>query len=203
MEQATRVLQDLLRAAKNSAVMIPLSLLPLLCVIWFSNEKIQAIQLLEQQVASLEKKAMFQKKQKEKRDLFWGRAQKSDPHALESFRFLSPELKRVQALCHQYPDNRALRNRLNFLQGEENRIRWALSAEREEPTCREKEFKMTTTVQMNDDDLRKFLVAVEGDDYSAETEQPFFIVKEFTLVREREKADEVIYNIQAEIIQRS
>ena len=250
--------------------MIPLSLLPLLCVIWFMHEKIQEIKLLDQQVATLEKKAVFQKKQKEKRDLVWERAQKLDSHYLEkTFDFLIPELKRVQVLCRQYPDNRALHDRLKFLQGEGNQIRWILSAEREESSFHEKEFKMETKVQMNDDDLRKFLVAVEGDDYSeegvakllcpeksmilrqfvsgsdadtihltrptplevigglseesghklpqkgdfsgqmsfatpsVEKEQPFLIVKEFDLSRERESSDEVVYNIQAEIIQRS
>lgn len=204
MERPTRLLQNFLRVAKSSSVIIPLSLLPLLCVMWVAHGKIQTIQLLEQQVAGLEKKAVFQKKQKEKRDLIWGHAQKSDPHYLEkTFDLLVPELKRVQALCRQYPDNRALHERLNFLQGEGNRIRWTLFSEREELTFHEKEFKMETRVQMNDDDLRKFLVAVEGDDYSPAEGKPFLIVKEFDLSRERQSSDEFVYTIQAEVIQRS
>lgn len=165
-------------------------------MIWLVQEELEKIDHLEKQVASLEKKAVGQKREQERRNWIWNRARTRDlQHTFSPF--LTPELKRVQALCRHYPDNRPLHERLQFLQGEENRIRWTVSVQREESSFHEKEFKMETAVQMNDDDLKKFLIAVEGD------EAPLLIMKEFHLSREQEKADEIVYHIQAEIIHRS
>jgi hypothetical protein len=59
---------------------------------------------------------------------------------------------------------------------------------------------MQNTVQMNEDDLRKFLAAIEANDTK---DSPLLLVKEFELKKTKEKADEIVYNIQAEIIKRA
>jgi hypothetical protein len=209
MDRATKLLQDLIRAAKNLnlTLLVPIFLLPLFLVVWVLQEKNGTTQMLAQQTANLEKKAVFLKKQKAKQDKAWELAQKSDPRylsqAVESLSLLAPELHRVQALTRQYPENRALQERLSFLQGEKNRIKFVQQTERAAPTFHETELKLQNPVQMNDDDLRKFLVAVEGDDYSANEERPLFVIKEFELMKQREKADETVYNIQVEMIKRA
>ncbi len=58
---------------------------------------------------------------------------------------------------------------------------------------------MQNTVQMNEDDLKKFLLAIETD----AKDRPLLIIKEFELKKLKEKADETVYNVQAELIKRS
>ena len=199
MDRRTKLLQDLLRATKS--ITIPIFLIPLCVVVWFLHKKDVQLKALGEQIAVLEKKALFLKEQKTKQDYAWELAQKNNPcylsQIVESLPLLTPELHRVQALSRQYPENQVLRERLAFLQGEKNRIRFVQQIERTGPFFHETELKLQNAVQMNTDDLRKFLVAVEGDDYSAN-----LVIKEFELFKQREKADEVVYNIQMEMIKR-
>jgi hypothetical protein len=58
---------------------------------------------------------------------------------------------------------------------------------------------MQNTVQMNEDDLKTFLTAIEADS----KDRPLLIIKDFELKKLKEKADETVYNVQAELIKRS
>ena len=58
---------------------------------------------------------------------------------------------------------------------------------------------MQSSVQMNEDDLIKFLTAIEADS----KDRPLLIIKEFELKKLKEKADETVYNVQAELIKRA
>jgi hypothetical protein len=204
MDRRTKLLQDLLRAAKN---ITPIFLIPLFIVVWVLHKKDVQLKILGKQIAALEKKALFLKEQKAKQDYVWNLAQKGDScylsQVVESLPLLTPELHRVQALSRHYPENQVLRERLAFLQGEKNRIKFVQQIERIGSFFHEAELKLQNTVQMNGDDLRKFLVAVEGDDYSANQERPILIIKDFELIKQKEKADEAVYNIQIEIIKRA
>jgi hypothetical protein len=93
-----------------------------------------------------------------------------------------------------------LQERLSFLQGDKNRIRFIQQEHRTGPFFQETEHKMQNTVQMNEDDLRKFLAMIEE---GTPEDRPLLLVKEFDLKRLKEKADEIVYNIQVELIKRS
>jgi hypothetical protein len=53
---------------------------------------------------------------------------------------------------------------------------------------------------VNEDDLKKFLALIEE---GTPQDHPLLLVKEFELQRLKEKADEIVYNIQVELIKRS
>jgi hypothetical protein len=59
---------------------------------------------------------------------------------------------------------------------------------------------MQNSVQMNEDDLKKFLTLIEEEETK---DRPLLFIKEFELKRLKEKADEIVYNVQAELIKRS
>ena len=161
------------------------------------------LQAWTSKVSDLEEKATSSENTKSTRDSVWQSAKQSNPQYLsevvETLSLLTPELCRVQALARQYPSNSALQERLSFLQGDKNRIRFIQQAEHSGPFFQETEHKMQNSVQMNEDDLKKFLTTLEAD----AKDRPLLIIKEFELKRLKEKADETVYNVQAELIKRT
>ncbi len=161
------------------------------------------LQAWTRKVSDYEDRATSSESSKIAQELVWQSAQQSNPQFLsqviETLPLLTPELSRVQALAKQYPSNSALQERLAFLQGDKNRIRFIQQAERSGSFFQETEHKMQNTVQMNEDDLIKFLTAIEADS----KDRPLLIIKEFELKKLKEKADETVYNVQAELIKRA
>ncbi len=208
MDRKSRLLQTYLRLAQdlkksNPLLVLALGMVPLCLVIFHLEQKSIQIQAWTKKISDLEEKATLSENSKATRDTVWQSAKQSNPHYLsevvETLPLLTPELSRVQALARQYPSNSALQERLSFLQGEKNKIRFIQQAQRSGSFFQETEYKMQNTVQMNEDDLKKFLAAVETDS----KDRPLLIIKEFELKKLKEKADETVYNVQAELIKRS
>jgi hypothetical protein len=207
MDTTTRLLQNLLRAAQGITFLVPIFLVPLTLALWFLHGKDAKLKSLMQQVAILEKKAVILQEKKEKQERIWQQTKKADPlylaQVIEALPLQLSELQKAQGLLRQYPDKRPLQDRLAFLQSDRNRIQLVQQVERIAPFFHETELKFVQPVQMNGDDLRNFLVAVEGDDYSTEQERPLLVIKEFKLSKFKTKADDMVYNIDVEMIKRS
>lgn len=209
MDRTTRLLQTFFRFTQelkksNPLLLMGLGLIPLCLVIWRLEEKSSELQIWTKQIESLEERALSAEASKATRDTVWQKAQHSHPQYLsqvvETLPLLKPELNRVQALAWQYPSNTALQERLSFLQGDKNRIRFIQAAERSGPFFQETEHKMQNSVQMNEDDLRNFLSVIEDKDAK---DRPILFIKTFDLQRVKEKADEIVYNVQVELIKRA
>lgn len=208
MDRKSRLLQTYLRLAQdlkksNPLLVLALGMIPLCLVIFHLEQKSLQIQAWTKKISDLEERATLSENSKSTRDTVWQSAKQSNPHYLsevvETLPLLTQELSRVQALAKQYPSNSALQERLSFLQGDKNKIRFIQQAERSGSFFQETEHKMQNTVQMNEDDLKQFLTAIEADSKN----RPLLIVKEFELKKLKEKADETVYNVQAELIKRS
>lgn len=209
MDRTTRLLQNFLRFAQSlrgisPLFLLPLSLIPLCLVIGLLEIKNDKLKAWTERTELLEQKAISAEKLKTAQQLLWARVQKSNPQYLsqtvESLSLLVPELRRVQALARQYPDHRALHDRLSFLQGDKNKIRFSQTTERQGPFFHEAEIKMQNAVQMNETDLTQFLAALEDTESK---ERPLLLIKDIDLKKLKEKADETVYTVQAEIIKRS
>jgi hypothetical protein len=209
MDRTTKLLQTLLRLTQdlkkiNPFFLLVLGLVPLCLVIWRLEEKNRELQVWTKKIEFLEERALSAEKSKNTRNQLWARAQQSNSHYLsqviETLPLLTPELNRVQALARQYPSNTALQERLSFLQGDRNRIRFIQQEQRAGPFFQETEHKMQNNVQMNEEDLKKLLFLIEDDQSK---DRPLLIIKEFDLRKVKEKADEIVYNIQLELIKRS
>jgi len=171
-------------------------------VIWLLEEKNSKLKAWTEQTELLEQKAISSQRLQTTQQNLWQGVKKSHPQYLsqviETLPLLGPELHRVQALARQYPENRALQERLSFLQGDKNRIRFTQEAQREGSFFLETDIKMQNTVQMNEEDLRKFLYAIEEQE-----DRPLLLVKDFDLKKVKEKADETVFIVQAELIKRA
>lgn len=116
---------------------------------------------------------------------------------IESISLLQGEHIRVAALAKQFPDNTPLKERLQFLQSDQNRI--LFESTKDETVL---EHRLIHRVQMDVRDLRNFLEAVEGDRYDAVENKPFLVMKKFDLIKCYEKGDEKVYSIHAELLQK-
>jgi hypothetical protein len=184
--------------------LLALALVPLCLLILRLENKKTELQIWTKKIEALEENARILENSKTARDRLWQSVKQCNPNYLsqsvEALPLLTPELNRVQALVRQYPSNISLQERLSFLQGDKNRIRFTQIAQREGRFFQETELKMQNSVQMNDDDLKKFLAAIEDHEESG---RPLLVMKVFELKKTKEKADEFVYNIQAEIIKRA
>jgi hypothetical protein len=207
MDRTRGFLQNIVLSAKNirskSFILTALFLLPLCLAYGYLQGKDLDLKAFAQKIETLEQKARSLQRQAARQEKIWEQAKKSKPEylsqAVEALPLLVPELHRVQALARQYPENRLLQDRLSFLQSEKNRIRFIQYMERTGPFFQEAELKMQNTVQMNENDLKNFLAAVED----ANQERPILVIKDFDLKKQKEKADEAVYNIQVELIKRT
>jgi hypothetical protein len=208
MERTTRVVQNFLRLTQDLRKSSPLFLLllclaPLCIVVWVLQSKNDNLEMAAGRIEILEQKALSAQHIKIKQQSAWELAQKSNPlylsQTVEALPLLTPELHRVQALARQYPKNRSLHERLFFLQSDKNKIRFVQTAERSDSFFQESELKMEHSVQMNEDDLKTFLAAIE----EPAKDRPLLVIKSFELKKLKEKADETVYDVQIEVIKRS
>jgi hypothetical protein len=205
MDSPSKFLQNLISSAKKVKVsegfLISLALLPLCLILGYLYHKSARLHELAESADQLHAKASSLQSRLKAQEMRWALVQKSPPNyltqAIESLPLLTPELRRIQALARQYPENALIQERLAFLQGDKNRIHFVKEAERAGPFFEEREHKMHTSVQMNEDDLKKFLFAIEGEE-----PHPLLIIKHFELKKQKEKSDETVYNIQTELLTR-
>lgn len=157
---------------------------------WHRYQKLKTlsseVSVLIKQRDALEKQAHLHKRRQEQNT----KAQPGYVKAnIESISLLQEERLRVTALAKQFPDNTSLKERLSFLESDQNRI------------CFNNHLIFKHRVQMDLSDLRKFLEAVEQDRYDATQGRPFLLMKKFDLVKCYEKGDERVYSIHAELMQ--
>ncbi len=208
MDLKSRLLQTFVRLAQdlkksNPLLVLALGMIPLCLVVFRLEQKNMQIQAWTRKISDLEERAISSKTPNLLKIPSGSRLSKAIRStflkSVETLPLLTPELSRVQALAKQYPSNSALQERLSFLQGDKNRIRFTQQAERSGSFFQETEHKMQNSVQMNENDLIKFLTAIEADS----KDRPLLIIKEFELKKLKEKADETVYNVQAELIKRA
>src|SRR5579872_1071625 len=159
MDRKSRLLQTYLRLAQdlkksNPLLVLALGMVPLCLVVFHLEQKSLQIQAWTKKVSDLEERGASSENSKSTRDTVWQSAKQSNPHYLsevvETLPLLTPELSRVKALARQYPSNSALQERLAFLQGDKNKIRFIEQAQRSGSFFQETEYKMQNTVQMNE-----------------------------------------------------
>lgn len=161
----------------------------------------QKLKILAGEIASLANQAEAFEKQKElhkKMEKQISEATKSYlKEFVEKLPLLQGEKERVAALTKQFPDNPSLKERLHFLEGDQNQIRFDSVRQGADV-----EHRLARRVQMDLSDLRKFLEAVDADRYDATQKKPFLLMKKFDLLKCYEKGDEKVYSIYAEIIEK-
>jgi hypothetical protein len=193
---------------KNPLIFL-LALLPFAAALFYAQSKLQTLNAFEEAVITAHKKARIIEERKEKNSRILSEIKKSDPFYidthLEKLSFLEDEARRVQALSMHQKDNSILQRRLDFLRSGENKIIFTEGARHQEKGFQEVEEKMQHPLEMNEDDLKKLLVLIEGvtiNSYSPKQGRPQLVITDFDLTKHRSPSDEEVYVVDLKLIKR-
>jgi len=186
-----------------------LFLLPVIgCLLGF-QWKMQQLQELGASVDALEQRALESAEQKTKSDACVFQLKTADRaylgKQLESLTLLEPEVRRVQALLSHQKENHPLTLRLEFFKSGKNRIAFIEEKQRAAEHLQETEEKLQHPVELNEEDLKKLLVLIEGvtiNPYSPVQGRPLLVFKEFDLVKQMAPSEEEIYMVDFKLIKR-
>lgn len=124
---------------------------------------------------------------------------------LETLRFLQPEVQKIKALLHTEPNNALLQTRLDFLQNEQNQLRFRQHNFQRIGKFQEMEALQDHPVEMNREDLKQLLALIENQkigDWMPGSNPPDLIVKSFELIKKPLPSNEEIFFVNLELIKR-
>ena len=143
-----------------------LALLPLAAALFYYKVKMEKLCTLENVAYDLQEKALRIVEQTRQNETILQMLHKVDPlyleNTIEKLPFLEDEARRVQALTLHQKENHTLQKRLDFLRSGDNRISFVATRHGQEPGLQETETKWLHPVEMNEEDLKKLLVFIEG-----------------------------------------
>jgi hypothetical protein len=132
-----------------------------------------------------------------------------DPHYLdknvETLTFLLPEVKKLETIQLENPEEESIGKRLQFLKEGGNRLTFAEEQIRSNELFRELEEKQQHPVEMNEEDLKKLLCLIEGVTiwpYGPKEGRPQLIIKDFRLSKKELPSQEKVFVVSIQLIKR-
>ncbi len=132
-----------------------------------------------------------------------------DPHYLEknieTLTFLLPEMKKLETIQLENPDEQQASKRLQFLKGGNNRLVFSEEQIRSNDVFREIEEMQQHPVEMNEEDLKKLLCLIEGITiwpYGPKEKRPQLIIKDFRLSKKELSSQEKVFVVSMQLIKR-
>jgi hypothetical protein len=124
---------------------------------------------------------------------------------VESLTFLLPEIKKLEAIQSENPDEEQVGGRLQFLKEGSNRLTFAEEQIRTNESFREIEEQQQHPVEMNEEDLKKLLCLIEGITiwpYGPKEGRPQLIIKDFKLSKKEISSQEKVFVVSMQLIKR-
>lgn len=132
-----------------------------------------------------------------------------DPHYLEknieTLTFLLPEMKKLETIQSENPEEQQTGKRLQFLKGGNNRLVFSEEQIRSNDIFREIEEVQQHPVEMNEEDLKKLLCLIEGITiwpYGPKEKRPQLIIKDFKLSKKELSSQEKVFVVSMQLIKR-
>lgn len=176
-----------------------LALLPLALAAYVLHLRYEALHEAARIVANIEKEQHVIARIALQKEQILARCNGSDPQYVrkesEAFSFVQPQIRRLQISGYS-PDLSLLRS---------NHLQWVESPSRTFFGFQETDFHLANPVFMNGDDLKKFLVFIEGvviDPYIAKEKKPQLVIRDFELTRKTVGTEEV-YAVNLQLTQRT
>lgn len=186
-----------------------LGFIPFLCIILFFYTRMETLNHCQERLERAHKKAIVQKIHREKENAFLTKIQNADhfyiDKNLETFTFLEPEIKRLQACAYEPEKDEATKRRLSFLKEDSNRLFFTEEKIRRNETIQEIEEKQQHSVEMNEEDLKKLLSLIEGTaigPYLPKDNRPQLIIKNFELSKKPVSSEEDVFVVNMQLIKR-
>ncbi len=170
---------------------------------------IQKLNHLEEEINRIHTKAIRSQQILQKENLLLTSLKNPDPHYLdkhvETLTFLLPEIKKLETLQMENPEDEQVNRRLQFLKEGGNRLIFSEEQIRSNERFTEVEEKQQHPVEMNEEDLKKLLCLIEGITiwpYGPKEGRPQFIIKDFRLNRKELSSQEKVYVVSMQLIKR-
>jgi len=187
-------------------ILAPLPFFGVLFSLYGQKCSLDAFELKMQQLHK--KELLFQELQK-KETSFLNRITHSDPgyleKTLESFYFLEPEVKKLEALSLHWEQDQNAKGRLIFLKEGSNRLSFATENIRRTEGWQEVEIKQQHPIECSDDDLKRLLSQIEGVTiwpYGPKEGLPQLIIKDFELGKKPLTSQESVFVVNMQLIKR-
>lgn len=169
-------------------------------------QKLSSTDLVQESFAIATKKAKAAFARKERKEKFLARHVNSDPYFLdkkiESFSFLKKEQDSLkQWLFHPaISQKKLIRDRLEFL-GKENRLSFSEGEIQVSPLCKETIEKQRYLVEMDGEDLKKLLSAIE--EFSDDSQhRPQLLITHFSLHKKETPLFNQVFDVNMDLLKR-
>lgn len=125
-------------------------------------------------------------------------------HALESMRFLQPEMEALKLVMHTPPFETCTEMKQRFLTLEKNTLMFSEGTRKASGKLEEVELTQKRPVELNIHDLKNLLSKIEGieiDDEKVPEGRPQMIIKDFVL-NKKKLAERETYQLEMQLIKR-
>lgn len=169
----------------------------------------QKLEQLEEEMERVHTKMLVMQENQIKESSLLSSLKNPDPHYLdkhmETLTFLLPEIKKLETIQLENPEDEQIVKRLQQLKDGYNRLRFSEEQIRANEIFRETEEKQQQPIELNEEDLKKLLCLIEGVTiwpYGPKEGRPQLIVKDFKLARKELSPNEKVYVVMMELIKR-
>lgn len=170
---------------------------------------IQKMNELEQEMERIHSRAVLSQEILRKESSLINSLKNPDPHYLdkniETLTFLLPEVKKLEAISLENPQDEQISKRLQFLKEGGNALVFSEEQIRTNETFREIEEKQQHPIEINEEDLKKLLCLIEGITiwpYGPKEGRPQLIIKDFRLSKKEISPQEKVFVISIQLIKR-
>jgi len=180
---------------------------PLLSSFFLFSEK-QTTEVFQDQFSSIAQKAKTAFAKKTRKEKFLETHKNSDPYFLdkeiESLAFLETEKARLKSwLTHPAIANKeALKKRLSFLEGRQNRLSFVDDEIQLGKSCKETLEKQRERVEVDVEDLKHLLALIEEIQGEANLKRPQLLICDFSLKKKATELQNEIYELKMDLLKR-
>jgi hypothetical protein len=170
---------------------------------------LQKLEQLEDEMERIHAKIVILQESKQKESSLLSSLKNSDSHYLdkyvETLTFLLPEIKKLETIQLENPEEEQIAKRLQMLKDGGNHLRFSEEQIRANETFRETEEKQQQPVELNEEDLKKLLCLIEGVTiwpYGPKEGRPQLIIKDFKLTKKELSSHEKVFIVSIQLIKR-
>jgi hypothetical protein len=170
---------------------------------------LQKLEQLEEEMERIHMKMVVMQESQKKESALLSALKSPDPQYLdkhvETLTFLLPEIKKLETIQLENPEEEQIAKRLQLLKNGGNRLRFSEEEIRANELFRETEEKQQQSIDINEEDLKKLLCLIEGVTiwpYGPKEGRPQLIIKDFKLTRKELSPNEKVYVVMMQLIKR-
>lgn len=190
-------------------ILIAVAPIPFFIFLFQFGSGIQQLSQLEEEMERIHARTVMVQESQRKESALLAALKTPDLHYLdknvENLTFLLPEIKKLEAILAENPDDDQLIKRLQFLKEGNNRLVFSEEQIRTNAVFREIEEKQQRPVEMNEEDLKKLLCLIEGITiwpYGPKEGRPQLIINDFKLSKKEISSQEKVFVVSMQLIKR-